>query len=68
MIRLKYSKSYLMLYSTAVKGNDIPFFFVVFNLKKCFQLGTKVFRNTKTVLNDVHKQRKWLDSSIQKVI
>ena len=42
-----------MLYSTAVKGNDIPFFFVVFNLKKSFQLGTKVFRNTKTVLNDV---------------
>ena len=55
MIRFKYSKSYLMLYSTAVKGNDIPFFFVVFNLKKSFQLGTKVFRNTKTVLNDVHK-------------
>ena len=43
-----------MLHSTAVKGNDIPFFFVVFNLQKCFQLGTKVFRNTRTLLNDLH--------------
>ena len=53
MIGLKYSKSYLMLHSTAVKGDDIPSFFVVFNLEKCFQLGTEVFRNIKTVLNDV---------------
>ena len=43
-----------MLHSTAVKGNDIPSFFVVFNLEKCLKLGTKVFRNTKIILNDAH--------------